>query len=35
MNDYLRESLSYFGLCKKMFQQKKIVKPEYVSYGHH
>ena len=33
MNDYLRESLSYFGLYKKMFQQKKIVKPEYVSYG--
>lgn len=33
MNDYLRESLSYFGLYKKMFQQKKIVKPEFVSYG--
>ena len=33
MNDYLRESLSYFGLYKKMFQQKKIVNPEYVSYG--
>ncbi len=33
MKDYLRESLSYFGLYKKMFQQKKIVKPEFVSYG--
>lgn len=33
MNDYLRESLSYFGLYKKMFQQKKIVNSEYVSYG--
>ena len=33
MNDYLRESLSYFELYRKMFQVRKIVKPEKVSYG--
>ena len=33
MNDYLRESLSYFGLYKKMFQVKKKYKPVAVSYG--
>ena len=33
MNNYWRESLSYFGLYKKMFQVKKEIKPEYVSYG--
>ena len=35
MNDYLRESLSYFGLYRKMFQVKKRFKPEHVSYGRH
>ena len=33
MNDYLRESLSYFGLYKKMFRVKKKFKPDYVSFG--
>ena len=33
MNDYLRESLSYFGLYKKMFQVKKKYEPVAVSYG--
>lgn len=33
MNDYLRESLSYFGLYKKMFQVQKKVKPKMLSYG--
>ena len=33
MNDYLRESLSYFGLYRKMFQVKKIYKPVEISYG--
>ena len=33
MNDYLRESMSYFGLYKKMFGIKKKYKPEEVSYG--
>ena len=33
MNDYLRESLSYFGLYKKMFRAKKSVSPERVGYG--
>ena len=33
MNDYLRESLSYFGLYRKMFRVKKAVTPERVSYG--
>ena len=33
MNDYLRESFSYFGLYRKMFQIKKKYKPIEVSYG--
>ncbi len=33
MNDYLRESLSYFGLYRKMFQVKKKYMPAAVSYG--
>lgn len=33
MNDSLRESLSYWGLYKKMFQVKKEIKPQAVSYG--
>ncbi|MCR5672189.1 MAG: alpha/beta hydrolase, partial [Lachnospiraceae bacterium] len=33
MNDYLRESFSYFGLYRKMFKVKKEYVPEYVSYG--
>jgi len=33
MNDSLRESLSYFGLYRKMFQVKKKYKPVKVSYG--
>ena len=33
MNDFMRESLSYFGLYWRMFQVKKKYKPEMVSYG--
>lgn len=33
MNDYLRESLSYFGLFGKMLQVRKKYKPVRVSYG--
>lgn len=33
MNDYLRESLSYFGLYRKMIQVRKKYKPVKVSYG--
>ena len=33
MNDYLRESLSYFGLYKKMFRVKKKYEPMAVPYG--
>ena len=33
MNDYWRESLSYFGLFHKMHGAKKNVSPEYVRYG--
>ena len=33
MNDFLRESLSYFGLYRKMFQVRKKYTPERVSYG--
>ena len=33
MNDYLRESLSYFGLYKKLFRAKKEIRPERVSFG--
>ena len=35
MNDYLRESLSYFGLFRKMFQVRKNHKPMKVPYGKH
>ena len=33
MNDFLRESLSYFGLYRKMFQAKKKHRPVMVPYG--
>ncbi len=33
MNDYLRESLSYFGIFRKMSRIKKTYKPAEVSYG--
>ena len=33
MNDYMRESLSYFGLCGRMFRVKKSFKPKRVVYG--
>ncbi len=33
MNDSLRESLSYFGLFRRMFAVKKTVKAEKVSFG--
>ena len=33
MNDYLRESLSYFGIYKKLFGAKKNIRPERVNYG--
>lgn len=33
MKDSLRESLSYWGLYRKMFQVKKLVKPLAVSFG--
>ena len=33
MNDCLRESLSYFGLYKKMLQVRKEYKPVKISYG--
>lgn len=35
MNDYLRESFSYFGLYRKMFQVNKRFRPERISYGSH
>ena len=35
MNDFLRESLSYFGLYRKMFQVKKKYTPSSVSFGRH
>ena len=35
MNDSLRESLSYFGLFRRMFAVKKTVKAEKVSFGEH
>ena len=31
--DYLRESLSYFGIYRKLFQAKKEIKPERVPFG--
>ncbi len=33
MNDYLRESLSYFGLYQKLFGAKKTIRPERLNYG--
>lgn len=33
MKDSTRESLSYFGLYRKMFQVKKLTTPQYVSFG--
>ncbi len=33
MKDYLRESLSYFGLYRKMFRSKKKCIPAVISYG--
>ena len=33
MNDYMRESLSYFGLYSKMLQVKKRFRPKQVNYG--
>ena len=33
MNDFLRESLSYYGLYWRMFRIKKKYRPEMVSYG--
>ena len=33
MNDSLRESLSYFGLYKRMFRVQKNIIPEFVSFG--
>ena len=33
MNDYMRESLSYFGLYYRMFRVKKRFAPKQVSYG--
>jgi len=33
MNDYMRESLSYFGLFRKMFGVKKTIEPEMVHFG--
>ena len=35
MNDYLRETMSYFGLYRKMFHVRKKIKPEKVSFGSH
>lgn len=35
MNDYLRETTSYFGLYRKMFRVRKKVRPEKVSFGSH
>ena len=33
MNDLMRESLSYFGLYRKMFQVKRKYRPVKISYG--
>ena len=35
MNDYLRETTSYFGRYRKMFRVRKKVRPEKVSFGKH
>lgn len=33
MNDFLRESFSYFGLFRKISKAKNIYSPEQISYG--
>ena len=33
MDDSIRESLSYFGLYRKMLRVKKSIVPELVSFG--
>ena len=33
MNDYLRESFSYFGIYKLLFSAKKYTSPERVCFG--
>lgn len=33
MNDYWRESLSYFGLYRELSKVKKIYEPEKISFG--
>ena len=33
MNDYLRESFSYFGIYKKLLGTKREITPEYSRYG--
>ena len=33
MNDSLRENLSYFGLCKRVFKVKKVINSQKVYYG--
>ena len=33
MKDFMRESLSYWGLYKKMFQVKKTFQPQRISFG--
>lgn len=33
MYDSLRENLSYFGLCKRMFKAKKIIDAKKISFG--
>lgn len=33
MKDSIRESLSYWGLYRKIFQVKKVIKPQAVSFG--
>lgn len=35
MNDYMRESLSYFGLYRKLFRVKKQYSPVVVPFGSH
>ena len=33
MNDFMRESLSYWGLYKKMFRVEKLFQPQRISFG--
>ena len=33
MYDSLRESLSYFGLYKRMFKVKKVIDPQKIFFG--